>query len=516
MEPDSRASECSEACAADSTCDSEGWTPARQTRARVPASAQPDSPSSSQNPLMASPPSPRNAPSTPPSTIALASTPSPPPPPNKNSLSQSPETPEWLTATGNTTTPPSDASSRSSAEPTPAVSVGSQTVELAGAQLPDEAPIGSERAPASPLSPGRSPVHVSVQADPGSELPDDVDAASLSDLTTDGEGTAPRSGLTNDGDNSCFLNVCVQALCNVEAFRAHIQAAQPATHDGCVTEAAADQRTMQAMKEVCAAVARGERASGRALQAALAELHGSCIALGERHDALETYAHLVEALHRAVTSATYGAGCTLHGQKAASASWVKELLAARLHSTGAEQWSQLITAKNVQEATRREKDAKDWRAASPNKRNKGILAAAAVADAAADQSSPASSPLLLQALDVDMTLERAPPVLAFELNWWPERTKEEVVDVVDGILPSSALLTLDEKPAEEGARSPTRTVEYALSSMVCIARDCEHYVVFVRYSARASIATFPLTLPLAPPAAARRAVHTTPEAACHL
>ena len=120
---------------------------------------------------------------------------------------------------------------------------------------------------------------------------------------------AAAPGLENKtGQHSCFVNVVVQTLWNVSAFRDAFLVCEPHT------EARGEDRSIfLAMKQVCsmmedgAAVtavpdvsqSRPQQATASALKEALFQLDSS-FELGEMHDATEAHEALLEALHRAL------------------------------------------------------------------------------------------------------------------------------------------------------------------------------------------------------------------------
>jgi len=122
-------------------------------------------------------------------------------------------------------------------------------------------------------------------------------------------GVAAAPGLENKtGQHSCFVNVVVQTLWNVSAFRDAFLICEPHA------EARGEDRSIfLAMKQVCsmmedgaaAAVlpdvsqSRPQQATASALKEALFQLDSS-FELGEMHDATEAHEALLEALHRAL------------------------------------------------------------------------------------------------------------------------------------------------------------------------------------------------------------------------
>ncbi len=123
-------------------------------------------------------------------------------------------------------------------------------------------------------------------------------------------GVAAAPGLENKtGQHSCFVNVVVQTLWNVSAFRDAFLVCEPHA------EARGEDRSIfLAMKQVCIMMEDGsaaaaatadtsqskpQQATASALKEALFRLDSS-FELGEMHDATEAHEALLEALHRAL------------------------------------------------------------------------------------------------------------------------------------------------------------------------------------------------------------------------
>lgn len=120
-------------------------------------------------------------------------------------------------------------------------------------------------------------------------------------------GVAAAPGLENKtGQHSCFVNVVVQTLWNVSAFRDAFLVCEP--HKDARGE---DSSIFLAMKQVCSMMEDGaaaaaadtshgkpQQATASALKEALFRLDSS-FELGEMHDATEAHEALLEALHRA-------------------------------------------------------------------------------------------------------------------------------------------------------------------------------------------------------------------------
>ena len=120
-------------------------------------------------------------------------------------------------------------------------------------------------------------------------------------------GVAAAPGLENKtGQHSCFVNVVVQTLWNVSAFRDAFLVCEP--HKDARGE---DSSIFLAMKQVCSMMEDGaaaaatdtsqskpQQATASALKEALFHLDSS-FELGEMHDATEAHEALLEALHRA-------------------------------------------------------------------------------------------------------------------------------------------------------------------------------------------------------------------------
>ena len=117
---------------------------------------------------------------------------------------------------------------------------------------------------------------------------------------------AAAPGLENKtGQHSCFVNVVVQTLWNVSAFRDAFLVCEPHA------EARGEDRSIfLAMKQVCSMMEDGaaatvvadvspQQATASALKEALFQLDSS-FELGEMHDATEAHEALLEALHRAL------------------------------------------------------------------------------------------------------------------------------------------------------------------------------------------------------------------------
>jgi hypothetical protein len=136
-------------------------------------------------------------------------------------------------------------------------------------------------------------------------------AAGSAEEVSTAVAVAAAPGLENKtGQHSCFVNVVVQTLWNVSAFRDAFLVCEPHA------EARGEDRSIfLAMKQVCsmmddgAAVtvtvvpdvshSRPQQATASALKEALFQLDSS-FELGEMHDATEAHEALLEALHRAL------------------------------------------------------------------------------------------------------------------------------------------------------------------------------------------------------------------------
>lgn len=123
---------------------------------------------------------------------------------------------------------------------------------------------------------------------------------------------AAAPGLENKtGQHSCFVNVVVQTVWNVEIFREEFQRSKP--RKGASEE---DSSIFLAMAEVCSMMedassmdASQSRAAPKATASALKEALfrlDSNFELGEMHDATEAHEALLEALHRAVEETEEG------------------------------------------------------------------------------------------------------------------------------------------------------------------------------------------------------------------
>jgi len=200
-------------------------------------------------------------------------------------------------------------------------------------------------------------------------------------------GAPAAPGLENKtGQHSCFVNVVVQTLWNVSAFRDAFLTGKLNDH-----ASEEDSSIYVAMKEVCSmmdSAAAGDRiadpnskqprqATASALKEALYRLDSN-FELGEMHDATEAHEALLEALHRAVAepvveqrdgmSASSGSsdeGSTLAGETRSGSSFVKEIFSMRMRMEYAkpadpkeepskplhfDQWTQYIVASELRNA----------------------------------------------------------------------------------------------------------------------------------------------------------------------
>jgi hypothetical protein len=167
--------------------------------------------------------------------------------------------------------------------------------------LPKDGPEGSELAVPSSSS-GSLNGSAGVA---GSRRKNRPVAASTEDESVQIDAAA-APGLENQtGQHSCFVNVVVQTVWNVEVFRDEFQRSQPRA--GASEE---DRSIFLAMAEVCSMMedaasfdASQSRAAPKATASALKEALfrlDSNFELGEMHDATEAHEALLEALHRAV------------------------------------------------------------------------------------------------------------------------------------------------------------------------------------------------------------------------
>ena len=134
-------------------------------------------------------------------------------------------------------------------------------------------------------------------------------AAGSAEEVSTAVAVAAAPGLENKtGQHSCFVNVVVQTLWNVSAFRDAFLVCEPHA------EARGEDRSIfLAMKQVCSMMedgaaatvvpdvshSRPQQATASALKEALFQLDSS-FELGEMHDATEAHEALLEALHRAL------------------------------------------------------------------------------------------------------------------------------------------------------------------------------------------------------------------------
>jgi len=217
-------------------------------------------------------------------------------------------------------------------------------------------------------------------------------------------GAPAAPGLENKtGQHSCFVNVVVQTLWNVSAFR-------DAFLTGKLQEEASeeDSSIYVAMKEVCSmmdAAAAADRvadpsskqprqATASALKEALYRLDSN-FELGEMHDATEAHEALLEALHRAVaeprgerdegtsssspgtssggSSGSSDEGSALTGEARSGSSFVKEIFSMRMRMEYAkpadpkeepskplhfDQWTQYIVASELRNAVHEAADSR--------------------------------------------------------------------------------------------------------------------------------------------------------------
>ena len=161
-------------------------------------------------------------------------------------------------------------------------------------------------APAPPVADENANNNVSASGAPvsASVSPSSKDGGEAVEDGTEEISSSAAPGLENQtGQHSCFVNVVVQTLWGVTAFRDEFLEAEAQPN-----AAAADRSIFAAMKDVCSmmeapsADAEGKspkQATALALKEALYRLNAK-FALGEMHDATEAREALLDALHRAI------------------------------------------------------------------------------------------------------------------------------------------------------------------------------------------------------------------------